>query len=284
MDMEQKIAPHPTQWRARIYRVIFEFDTPGGKLFDIALLVAILVSVVAVSLETVTKIQEDYGRMLTALEWCFTAAFTVEYVLRLMCVRRPLRYAVSFFGVVDLASFLPTYISLMAPEAGVQILLVVRSMRLLRIFRILGLPRFQTEVDGLGRAVWAARARIVVFLVTILIAVTIAGAAMYLVEHDREDSHFTSIPQAMYWAVVTMTTVGYGDVVPHTAPGKILSAALILLGYSLIIVPTGFISAELAGGPWRVRSHRECPACGIRGHKDDAKFCRRCAAELLPPE
>jgi voltage-gated potassium channel len=139
------------------------------------------------------------------------------------------------------------------------------------------------EIDGLGRAVWAARARIVVFLVTILIAVTIAGTAMYVVERSNpRDSHFTSVPQAMYWAVVTMTTVGYGDVVPQTTLGKILSTILILLGYSLIIVPTGFISAELAGGPWRVRSRRECPACGVRGHKDDARFCRRCAAELTP--
>jgi voltage-gated potassium channel len=265
-----------------VYRVIFETDTPAGKSFDIGLLIAILVSVVAVSLETVDTIDPGLRKMLVVAEWCFTVMFAIEYVLRLLSVRRPTRYARSFFGVIDLLSFLPTYLSLLGP--GTQVLVVLRTMRLLRVFRILELAEFLSEAEILGKAVWQARAKVIIFLLTVLIAVTITGTAMYLVERNEENSQFTSIPQAMYWAVVTMTTVGYGDVVPYTPLGKIFSAVLILLGYSLIIVPTGFVSAELVTRVSRASSQRECPNCSARYHQDDAKFCRHCATELPPPK
>jgi voltage-gated potassium channel len=286
MDADPKISPHPTPWRARVHRIIFGTDTPAGMTFDVALLVAILVSVAVVSLETVKSIAKDYGDLLVLAEWCFTVLFTIEYALRLLCVRRPMRYARSFFGVIDLLSFLPTYLMPLAP--GAQSVVVLRMMRLLRVFRILALPRFFIEAEWLGKAFWEARARIVVFLVTVLIAVTITGTVMYHVEYHyrveetQEKSQFTSIPQSMYWAVVTMTTVGYGDVVPRTAVGKILSAVLILLGYSLIIVPTGFVSAELIRSGTRTPAHRECPSCSARGHNEGARFCHQCAAELPP--
>ena len=280
MGADQKISPHPTGWRAEIYRVVFETDTPGGKCFDIGLLVAILVSIVTVSMETVETIGGGARKTLIAAEWCFTVLFTVEYILRLLSVRRPMRYARSFFGMIDLLSFLPTYLSLLAP--GTQLLVVLRSMRLLRVFRILELAEFLSEAEVLVKAVWQARAKVVIFLLTVLIAVTITGTAMYVVERHDEHSQFTSIPQSMYWAVVTMTTVGYGDVVPNTPLGKILSAVLILLGYSLIIVPTGFVSAELVTRFSRGLSQNECPNCSARGHQDDARFCRRCASKLPP--
>ncbi len=278
MDTPDTIAPHPTPWRAAVHRVIFGTETLGGKLFDIGLLIAILVSVVAVSLETVESVDRHHHRALVSIEWVLTVLFTIEYVLRLLCVRRPRRYARSFFGVVDLLSFLPTYLSLLAP--GAQMLIVLRTLRLLRVFRILELSHFMTEAEVLGRAVWEARAKVVVFLMTVLIAVTIMGTGMYQVERDRPDSQFTSIPQSMYWAIVTMTTVGYGDVVPHTALGKMLSAVLILLGYSLIIVPTGFVSAELVGKRSASPPARSCPRCAAGEHQDDARFCRQCGAEL----
>ncbi len=283
MGADQKISPHPVKWRAEVYRVIFETDTPAGKFFDIGLLVAILVSVVAVSLETVDAIVGGFRQVLVAAEWCFTVMFTIEYVLRLLSVRRPTRYARSFFGIIDLLSFLPTYVTLILMAPGTQLLVVLRTMRLLRVFRILELAEFLSEAEILGRAIWQARAKVVIFLLTVLIAVTITGTAMYLVEGHREDSQFTSIPQAMYWAVVTMTTVGYGDVVPYTPVGKIFSAVLILLGYSLIIVPTGFVSAELVTRASRASSQRECPNCSTKNHQDDAKFCRHCATELPLP-
>jgi voltage-gated potassium channel len=276
MDEYRTIGPHPTPWRAAVYHVIFGTDTWPGKLFDITLLAAILASVLAVSLETVESLSDWHDDFVLA-EIVFTMLFTVEYILRLICVRRPIRYARSFFGVIDLMSFLPTYLSLLVP--GTKLLVVLRTMRLLRLFRIFELSRFLREAESLSRAIWDARARVAVFLLTVLIAVTIAGTAMYLIEHERTDSQFTSIPQSMYWAVVTMTTVGYGDVVPQTAPGKVLSAVLILLGYSLIIVPTGFVSAELVSGA-RQSAWRECPHCLARGHQEDARFCRHCAGEL----
>lgn len=278
MTAENKIAPHPTPWRARVYRVVFETDTPAGKLFDALLLVAILASVVAVSLETVRQIPLRYLKLLAAIEWCFTILFTLEYLVRLVCVRRPMRYARSFFGVIDLISFLPTYISMLLP--GTKLLVVLRSMRLLRVFRVFELWSFDAEAKALGQAMWRARAKIVVFLMTVLIAVTIAGTAMYVVEHDRQGSMFTSIPQSIYWAVVTMTTVGYGDVVPQTTEGKLLSVVLILLGYSLIIVPTGFVSAEMVARATRREIQQECPKCFAGNHQEDARYCRRCRAEL----
>jgi voltage-gated potassium channel len=269
-------------WRVKLHEIIFEADTPAGKAFDVALLIAILVSMVTVSLETVEPIQRRYGEQLWALEWTITFLFTIEYVLRLVCVGNPARYAKSFFGVVDLLAILPTYLSILLP--GSQSLVVIRSLRLLRIFRVFKLTHFLSEAANLRRAVWLARGKIVVFLTTVLIAVSIMGAAMYLVENlDGPSEQFTSIPMGMYWAVVTMTTVGYGDVVPETVLGKLLSAVLIILGYSLIIVPTGFVSAELVGAkmvPYGPVSTQTCPNCMQEGHDVDAAFCKVCGGRL----
>lgn len=282
MASSDSLQPHPAPWRAKIFTVIFGTHTFLGRAFDVALLVAILTSIVAVSLETVESLA-TYADELNTIEWLFTIMFTVEYALRMSCVRRPLRYVFSFFGIVDLLSFLPTYITLLAPDMPTHTLVVLRSLRLLRVFRIFELRAFMRDADSLSAAVWEARGKIVVFLTTILIAVTIMGTAMYVVESPLPDSQFTSIPQSMYWAVVTMTTVGYGDIVPQTPHGKVLSAILILLGYSLIIVPTGFVSAEFVGrrsSPPPSPDNSVCGVCGTPDHQADASYCRRCGHPL----
>ena len=269
--------PHPPTWRERLHTVIFEADTTAGKLFDVLLLVAIVMSIIIVMVDSVESIHEPYHHMLDAAEWAFTLLFTVEYVLRLLCVRRPWRYAVSFFGVVDLLAILPTFISLIIP--GSESLLVIRSLRLLRIFRIFKLARFLSEASALRRAVWASRAKIIVFIATILISVIIMGSAMYLIEGE-EKSGFTSIPQSMYWAIVTMTTVGYGDIAPVTTLGKTIAAVIMVLGYSMIIVPTGILSAEMVQASRRSVSTQACPDCMAEDHASDAIFCRICGSRL----
>ena len=273
-------------WRDNLYEVIFEADTRAGQLFDIVLLVSILVSVGAVCLETVQSINDQFKELLAFAEWTFTLLFAVEYVLRLVCVHRPLAYARSFYGIVDLVSFLPSLIGLVmnisAPFA------VIRSFRLLRVFRIMKLIHLTSESEELGAAVWRARAKVVVFLSAVLITVTIAGTAMYEVERRAflmdptmtAENQFTSIPQSIYWAIVTMTTVGYGDIVPSTTVGKILSAVLILVGYSLIIVPTGFVSAEIIESKRGKVSTQTCSFCMAEGHTSDAVHCRICGKPL----
>lgn len=279
--MSQSEAPLPQarNWRRRLYVIIFEADTFGGKLFDVALLIAILLSVLAVSLESVEAIDQRYHSWLVGIEWVFTILFTLEYVLRLLSVRRPRRYALSFFGIIDLLAILPGYVSLLFP--GSHSLIVIRMFRLLRVFRIFKLARFLSEAASLRKAVWDARAKVVVFLATVLIVVTIMATTMYLVEGRVENSRFTSIPQSMYWAVVTMTTVGYGDVVPQTVAGKLLSTILIMLGYSLIVVPTGFVSASLITTAQRPGpSARTCSSCLKEGHDNDAEYCKYCGGHL----
>lgn len=277
-------------WRDTLYEVIFEADTRAGQWFDIGLLIAILISVTVVCLETVEDLALAYGPWFLIAEWTVTILFTIEYVLRLICVRRPLGYATSFYGIVDLISFLPTYLG------GVGSFAVVRSFRLLRVFRILKLIHLTSESEDLAGAVWRARGKIVVFLSVVFITVTIAGTAMYEVERhyaaaaldsttemqqSRVENQFTSIPQSIYWAIVTMTTVGYGDIVPHTTIGKMLSALLILVGYSLIIVPTGFVSAEAIESRKKRRiSTQTCPYCLAEGHQSDAVYCRLCGKPL----
>lgn len=291
--------------RQTMYDVIFEADTFSGRAFDIGLLVAIVMSIVIVSLETVP----DYGldqltageiafadaaplpRFFFVIEWALTLLFTVEYVLRLSCVRHPIRYALSFWGIVDLLSILPSYVSLFLGGSA-RSFMILRSVRLLRVFRVLKLWRMISEADELADAVWKSRGKIVVFLAVVLVAVTISGTLMYHIETvllgSSHTSEFTSIPQAMYWAIVTMTTVGYGDVVPHTTIGKVISAALILLGYSLIIVPTGFVSAQLrgqtngatVGGDDEPRELHPCPRCSAPTHRADATYCYRCGMRL----
>jgi voltage-gated potassium channel len=270
------MARPPAPWRERLHEVIFEADTPAGKGFDVLLLVAIVASVAVVVLDSVAGIRARHGAALRAAEWCFTAAFTVEYVLRLVCVRRPWRYATSFFGVVDLLAVVPTYLSLAI--TGAQSLLVIRALRLLRVFRVLKLAHFVGEAQQLKLALAASSRKIVVFLGTVITLVVIVGALMYLIE--GEASGFTSIPQGIYWAIVTMTTVGYGDIAPATVIGRVLASLVMIAGYGIIAVPTGIVSAELTLGRVGHVSTQVCPACTAEGHPVGARFCHRCGAAL----
>ena len=264
-----------SRWRARLHEVIFEADTPAGRAFDVCLLVAILVSVVAVMLESVASIRREYGGVLQAVEWTLTVAFTIEYVLRLVAVDRPWHYARSLFGLADFLAVVPTYLALVLPAA--QGLMVIRAIRLLRVFRILKLAHFLDEAQQLVLALRASRRKITVFLGAVVTIVVIMGALMYLVE--GEEHGFTSIPTSMYWAVVTMTTVGYGDVAPRTPLGQLLASVLMILGYAIIAVPTGIVSVELAK-TGRAVSRQACPACGAEGHDVDAIHCKYCGAAL----
>jgi len=268
--------------RERLRVIIFEADTPEGKAFDVALLVTIVMSVVAVMLESVADVRRVAGTPLRVLEWLFTLVFTVEYGLRLYCVPKPWRYARSFFGVVDLLAILPTYLSLLIP--GSQSLLVLRGLRLLRIFRVFKLGRFLGEADLLTTALRGSRHKVVVFLATVLVLVTILGAAMYVIE--GEASGFTSVPVSVYWAIVTLTTVGYGDIAPHTPLGQALAALVMILGYSIIAIPTGIVTAEIVEAARRpfpaAPTTRVCSDCFIEGHDLDARFCKMCGAALAP--
>lgn len=263
-------------WRARLHEVIFEADTPAGKGFDVVLLVAISLSVLAVCLESVREIRLAHGRLLRGAEWFFTALFTVEYVARILAVQRPHRYMTSFLGIVDLLAIVPTYLSLFVP--GTQSLLVIRALRLLRVFRILKLTHFLGEARMLGAAVRASMRKIIVFLGAVLTVVLIAGALMYVVE--GEANGFDSIPLAVYWAVVTMTTVGFGDIVPQTVFGRFLAALLMVMGYGLIAVPTGIVTVELGDASRNATNTQSCPSCGAEGHANDAKFCKYCGGKL----
>lgn len=266
----------PAPWRARLQEIIFEADTPLGKAFDVALLWAIVLSVLAVMLESVASVRARWGDELRAIEWFFTLLFTVEYVLRLVSVQRPGEYARSFFGVVDLLAVLPTYLSLVV--AGTGSLLVIRTLRLLRIFRVFKLARYVVEANTLLRALRASRPKIIVFLWSVLSIVAIIGALMYLIE--GEEHGFTSIPTSIYWAVVTMTTVGYGDIAPQTVAGQILASVLMIVGYAIIAIPTGIVSVELASAQRQEVSTQACPACSAEGHDPDARFCKKCGAPL----
>ena len=236
---EIRLAP----WRRRLHEIIFEADTPAGKAFDVGLLVAIGLSVLVVMLESVTEIRDLHSTKLITSEWIFTILFTIEYILRLSCVRKPHRYATSFFGVVDLLAVLPTYLTLVLPGSAVQSLMVIRALRLLRVFRIFKLAQFLTEAKNMKLAIWASRAKITVFLATVAIIVVIMGSLMHLVEGP--ENGFTSIPRSIYWAIVTLTTVGYGDLSPKTSLGQGISAMMMIVGYSfIIIVPMGIIYTE----------------------------------------
>ena len=262
--------------RARLFSVVFESNTPAGKVFDVGLLLLIVASVVAVILESVESYQARWGAELRVAEWVFTILFAIEYVVRLSIVRRPLRYATSVFGIVDLLAVIPTPLSVLVP--GVQSLLVVRVIRLLRVFRVLKLVSFSVEAEVLARALRASRAKITVFLLGVLSAVVIAGALMYLVE--GEAAGFDSIPRGMYWAIVTLTTVGYGDISPQTPVGQVLASVLMILGYGIIAVPTGIVSVELANATRPGQSPETCPGCSLEGHDLDAVHCKRCGTKL----
>ena len=265
-------------WQQKLHTVIFEADTPSGKAFDIALLVAIVLSVVAVCLESVASIRARYGEILRITEWVLTILFTIEYLLRLACVGRPWRYAVSFYGVVDLLAIVPTYLSVIF--GGAQSLAVIRALRLLRIFRVLKLGHFLGEAAVLQDALKASARKIIVFLGAVLTIVLIVGALMYMIESD--EAGFTSIPQSVYGAIVTLTTVGYGDIAPATLLGRMLASAVMILGYGIIAVPTGIVTVELTGATRRRESvsTQACPSCAAEGHDTDAQYCRICGSKL----
>ncbi|MAW60163.1 MAG: ion transporter [Planctomycetes bacterium] len=261
-------------WRQRWYVIIFEADTPAGKAFDVALILAILTSVVVVMLESVASIREQHGEALYLAEWGFTILFTLEYLARLSCTRRPLRYARSFFGVVDLLAILPTYLIALFPAA--RYLMVVRVLRLLRAFRVLKLAAYVRESDLLMRSLRASRRKITVFLFAIFALTLILGSLMYLIE--GEEHGFDSIPRGVYWAIVTLTTVGYGDISPETPLGQFVAALVMIMGYGVIAVPTGIVSAEMALAATQEGKRFVCGACGVGSHVSAARFCHGCGA------
>jgi voltage-gated potassium channel len=277
LDPAARVEETPaTPGRARLHQIVFENDTAAGRAFDLALIALVLLSVVIVSVETVRGLRPGAYRALRAAEWALTLVFSAEYVLRLFAVRRPLAYARSFYGVVDLLAILPTYVSLAYP--GAQALLVVRVLRLLRVFRVLKLTRYLTEAATLARALRASARKITVFLLTVSTLVVVIGSLMFVVEGPANG--FTSIPTSMYWAVVTLTTVGYGDISPRTPLGQALASLVMILGYGIIAVPTGIVTAELTQGRAHPVSGQACPNCGAEGHDADARYCRRCGAAL----
>ena len=265
-------------WQQKLHTVIFEADTPGGKAFDLVLLIAIVISVLAVCLESVKSIDARYGVLFDRLEWTLTILFTIEYGFRLASVGRPLRYATSFFGIVDLLAIIPTYISVLVP--GAQSLAVIRALRLLRIFRVLKLAHFVGEAAMLRGAMRASVRKIIIFLGFVLTMVLIIGALMYLIEGDEPETGFTSIPRSIYWAIVTLTTVGYGVVTPTTELGQTLAACVMILGYGIIAVPTGIVTVEIAKRVDAKVSTQACPSCAAEGHDIDAVFCRLCGEKL----
>ena len=276
--------------REKIHSIIFKADTAPGKAFDIALFLFIIGSVIAVMLESVKGIGDKYHDFFYALEWIFTIFFTIEYGLRIYCVYKPWKYILSFYGIIDLLAILPTYISLFV--AGTQYLLVIRALRLLRVFRIFKLAKFLREGRLIMNALRESRPKITVFLVFVLLMVIILGSIMYLVE-GGEDSTFTSIPRAIYWAIVTLTTVGYGDIAPTTAFGQLLAAIVMIMGYAVIAVPTGIVSADLINGYQKQQQQKgveeevsniACRFCSEEGHDVDAVYCKYCGESLLSEE
>lgn len=262
--------------REKLFTIIFGSDTRAGKAFDVFLIAMIILSVVAVMLDTVTNVNIRYGDALYAAEWFFTIVFTIEYLVRLWVVKSPRQYATSFFGLVDLLSIIPTYLSLIF--TGAQYMLVIRVLRILRVFRILKLARYVGEADALMLALRNGRRKILVFLYTILTLVVVFGALMYLIE--GAEGGFTSIPRGVYWAIVTLTTVGYGDISPVTPVGQALASIIMIMGYGIIAVPTGIYAAELSHVIRQARSLHACGSCGSVGHDSDASFCRKCGERL----
>lgn len=261
--------------RLAFYETIFESDTPAGKAYDITLLLCIIASVIVVALESVSAIQVRYHNLLFILEWVFTIIFTMDYLARIWVVPYKKKYLFSFFGIIDLLSILPTYLGLFF--VGAQSLMVIRSIRLLRIFRIFKLSRYVGEGQNLARALKSSQHKITVFLVTILTSV-IAGTLMFMVEGPEHG--FSSIPRSIYWAIVTMTTVGYGDIAPQTALGQTLASFIMILGYGIIAVPTGIVSAEMVFQKQKQITTQVCPHCLKEGHDADATHCKYCGGTL----
>ncbi|MEO8169396.1 MAG: ion transporter [Oxalobacteraceae bacterium] len=264
--------------RLRLYTIIFEADTRAGWYFDVLLIIAILLSILVVVIDSMNTASQNYGMVLGGLEWMFTILFTIEYLARLSCVRHPLRYATSFFGVIDLLSILPTYVAMVFPE--MYVLLDVRILRLLRMFRVFKLTMYVAEYSALALALRASGRKILIFISVVLMLILVLGTLMYVVEGPHNG--FTNIPVSMYWAVVTMTTVGYGDITPQTDLGKVIASMMMLLGWGTLAVPTGIVTAEMAAlrlAP-RTTTTRTCPHCLSEGHEAHAKFCKDCGTLL----
>ena len=263
-------------WRERCYVIVFESDTRAGRWFDLSLMAAIFASVAVVILDSISSISARAGTLFDLLEWGFTLLFTVEYVIRLACVRHPLRYATSLFGVIDLLSVLPTYAAIFFPE--LHVLLDVRVLRLLRVFRILKLISYVAEYRMLLSALAASRRKILVFLSFVFLVVLVLGSAMYVVEGPANG--FTSIPTSVYWAITAVTTVGFGDIVPKTDVGRAIASVMRLIGWGTLAVPTGILSAELTAQRMTRRPSRTCAECLTEGLEEDDNFCSNCGARL----
>ncbi len=265
-------------FKERLAHIIFDYDTVPARLFDLTLIAAIIISVVVVMLDSVSGIHAQYGKLFYILEWCFTILFTIEYGMRLYVASNKPKYIRSFFGIIDLLSILPTYFSIFFP--GTQYLLVIRFFRVLRIFRLLKLVKFVKEGEYVRSAMIASSRKILFFLFFVLVTVSIIGALMYLIEGEEHGFH--SIPEGVYWAIVTITTVGYGDISPQTVPGRALAAMLMIIGYSIIAVPTGIVSAEMASMNEQIHADlsRIDTCCKTLEHDDDAQFCKECGKKL----
>ncbi len=275
-DRDGHRAPTKEPLRDRLRIIIFEANSPAGKAFDVGLILCILASVAAVLLDSVAPLHDRYGTWFYSVEWFFTGLFTVEYLARLWCIQHPVRYAKSFYGIVDLLGILPTYLSLIV--ADTQYLLVIRILRVLRVFRVLRMVRYVGEAELLTQALIASRRKITVFISTVFALVIIFGSLMYIIEGDEYG--FTSIPRSIYWAVITLTTVGYGDLTPHTPLGQALATLVMIMGYGIIAVPTGIVTLELNEAHRRAANTRTCPSCAAEGHLREATYCWRCGSNL----
>lgn len=264
------------EWKQKIFEVIFEADTPAGKLFDIVLIVSIVLSIIVVMLDSVAFIQQEHGGLLYSIEWVFTIIFSIEYMMRILCVRNKWKYIFSFYGVIDLLSILPTYLSILIP--GSQYFLVIRSLRILRVFRVLKLVQYIDEVNLLKKALRSSGRKIFVFLCAVMMMVTIMGSLMYVVEGS--ENGFTSIPRSIYWAIVTLTTVGFGDISPQTGLGQALASIIMITGYGIIAVPTGIVTYSMTQSMKVKIDDRECPSCGKDGHDKIAEYCKYCGSSL----
>jgi voltage-gated potassium channel len=265
--------------RHTLYQVIYQAHTPAGKGFDIALIISILASVLTIVLESVAEFSQQYGELLVKIDWIFTILFTIEYCLRIFCIHRPIKYIFSFYGLIDLMSIVPSYISLFIP--GSHCLQVIRILRVLRVFRVLKLVQYVNQSNLLLNALLASRQKIAIFLFTISTLLVIFGSTMYLIEGPEHG--FTNIPVSIYWAVVTLTTVGFGDITPKTDLGRAISAVVMIIGYAIIAVPTGIITTELSQELKKQQTRldrRLCPKCRKPGHEIDANYCRICGTEL----
>ena len=263
-------------WQVKMHEVIYEADTFSGKLFDIVLLILILFSIIVVMLESVPDYRTHYESLFNKLEWGFTILFSIEYLARIISINKPLKYIFSFYGVIDLLSIVPTYLGLFVSSSNS--FMVIRSLRLMRVFRILKMGNFLNESQKLMSSLKASRHKIMVFLLSILTMVIILGTVMYLVESP--DSGFTSIPRSIYWAIVTLTTVGYGDIAPATSLGQFIASIVMILGYAIIAVPTGIVTNELMKSETKKISTQACKSCSKEGHDVDAEYCKYCGEKL----